>query len=95
MLSTNLLQRLDFLKSRYDEIETLLAQPDVAMDYEKVATLSRERAGLDGTVQMLAEYRSTWDELEEAQELLKSSDDEEMLEPVSYTHLTLPTKRIV
>ena len=80
MLNSNLLQRLDALKDRYDEIETLLAQPDVAMDYEKVATLSRERSGLEATVQLVAEYRATLDELQEAQELVKASDDEEMLE---------------
>ena len=51
-----LLSKLGSVDHRYQQIEELMAKPEVAMDYEQVQRLAKERASLDGMVAMYREY---------------------------------------
>ncbi|NMB63119.1 MAG: peptide chain release factor 1 [Chloroflexi bacterium] len=71
-----LLESLAAIEMRYKEI-TQQIEEDMD-DYQKVAELSKERADLDPIIEKGKQLRQAQKNLEEAQILLDSSDDEEM-----------------
>lgn len=75
-----MLDKLIQVEARYDEIEKLMGDPDVAQDYEKVAELAKERSDLQEIVEAYRAYQKQEEELEGAKELLYSADDPEMKE---------------
>ena len=56
-MDENLFDRLEKLERRYDELEALMATPEVAQDFERLQKLARERASLGDRVGMFREYR--------------------------------------
>ena len=75
-----MLERLADVESRYEELERLLADPEVAMDYEKVAEYAKERSDLTDIVTAYRSYQKQSGELVEAKELVRETDDDEMRE---------------
>ncbi|MDP2951988.1 MAG: peptide chain release factor 1 [Chloroflexota bacterium] len=73
-----MLDRLEALEKRYQELTLLMAQPKVSTDFERLQTLAKERAALEGTVAKYRELRKTERELEEARSLLGDGADEDM-----------------
>lgn len=71
-------EKLAAMRARYDELERMLADPEVAGDYRRAAALSKERAGLARTVQDFQQYQRLGEELDGARELLAEADDVEM-----------------
>ena len=47
-----MIERLDAINNRYDEINSLLMQPETLSDMEKTKTLSKELSDLEETVTM-------------------------------------------
>ena len=43
-----MLDRLEALEKRYQELTLLMAQPEVSTDFERLQTLAKERAALAG-----------------------------------------------
>ncbi|MGB1286758.1 MAG: peptide chain release factor 1 [Aggregatilineales bacterium] len=75
-----MLERLADVESRYQELERLLADPEVAMDYQKVAEYAKERSDLMDIVAAYRSYQRQTEELGEAKDLLSETNDEEMKE---------------
>jgi len=75
-----MLERLDSVELRYEELAQLLVDPEVIQDYTRVAEIAKERSGLDDTVQLYREYKATSSELEDAQLLADDDTDAEMQE---------------
>ncbi len=75
-----MLDKLAEVESRYDEIESLMGDPSVATDYERVAELAKERSSLKTIVDVYRQYQKQAQELAGAKELLQSADDPEMRE---------------
>ncbi len=73
-----MLERLAGIEARYEELNTLIADPKIATDYQLVARYAQERAELEPIVAAYREYRSVLQELEEARELLEEESDPEM-----------------
>ncbi len=73
-----MLDKLHTIEQRYQEIESLLADPGVAVDYERVQALARERASLEDIVSLYRDYRKVIEGMEEARTLLKDEGDEEL-----------------
>ncbi len=73
-----LLDKLAGIEERYKELERLLADPEVAQDYEKVAEYAQERASLQDVVDAYRQYKETIEELEGARVILDETEDEEM-----------------
>lgn len=71
MLKDKLLPFLD----RYNELSTLLSDPNIATDIKKMTALSKEQSGLEKIKEKTLEYFSTLDQIEENKLLL---DDEEL-----------------
>ena len=75
-----MLERLAGIEARYEELNTLIADPKIATDYQLVARYAQERAELEPVVTAYREYRTVLQELEEAREILEEESDPEMRE---------------
>ena len=71
-----LLERLETVEKRYDELTQILMDPSIANDVSKMTAASKEQASLEKAYNMCQEYKSLLDGIEEAKELLKESDPE-------------------
>ena len=72
--------KLASIEARYQELEDLLADPDVTADYEKVVEYSKERAGIEDMVAAYRRYLSMQSDLQGAREMLREESDAEMRE---------------
>ena len=76
---SSLFDKLDAMEARYRELADLLAQPEIAVDYERVQTLAKESARLEDTVNLHRELRKLRDRQEEAQAIVDAGDDSELV----------------
>jgi len=70
-----MLEKLESIAKRYQELDDLMSQPEVALDYERLQALARERASIEDIVAKYKEYEFTVKSIEETKPML---DDEEM-----------------
>jgi peptide chain release factor 1 len=75
-----MLDKLRAVEERYEELTRLMADPEVAQDYERVAEYAKERADLEDIVSAYREYKSTAKELEGTRSLLAEDVDPELCE---------------
>jgi len=75
-----MLERLDSIERRYIELNELMAEPEVASDFDKVQNLAREQASIEELVTKYREYKATVKSLEETQAMIAQGLDEEMAE---------------
>ncbi len=71
-----MLDKLAGIAARYEELERLLADPQVAADYERVAEYAQERSTLQPLAEGYYEYRAILEQIDEAEQLLDSADSE-------------------
>jgi peptide chain release factor 1 len=71
-----MLERLDSIEKRYDELNELMARPEVSLDFERLQNLARERATLQEVVTKYLQYKTTMKSLEETQAMLSQGLDE-------------------
>jgi len=72
--------KLEGLVDRLEEINALLADPDVITDNKKFRELSIEHAELQPVVSTFNAYQAAETDIEQAQEMLKSEEDAELRE---------------
>jgi peptide chain release factor 1 len=70
----NMLDRLDRIKERYNEINQLLMQPEVATDVKRLTELSKEQKHLLPIVELYDKYTETVSTLEELKEMAHDDD---------------------
>ena len=70
-----MLEKLDGIEARFEELTKLLADPTVASDYTKVTEYAQERAKLEKIVSVSRQYRKAKQSLTDTESLL---DDVEM-----------------
>jgi peptide chain release factor 1 len=75
-----MLEKLRSLRDRHEELTKLLLDPRVLSDHNLRKKFARERAGLDDVVRATAEYEKVLSDVDDARELLESSDDKEARE---------------
>lgn len=76
-----MLEKLAGIAARYDDLERMMGEPEIASDYERVGELNKERIDLQPIIAAYNRYMKQQADLEGARELLKESgDDEEMRE---------------
>jgi len=73
-----MLERLDSIEKRYEELNELMSQPEVAIDFERMQNLARERSSLDEVVTRYREYKATMKSLKDTQAMLNQRLDEDM-----------------
>ncbi len=71
-------EKLEKIKSRYDELTSLLSDPDVISNQEKYRELSKEHSELTPVVRAFAEWLATGKNLAETRELADAADEADM-----------------
>ena len=69
-----MIERLDAIVSRYNEINSELSSPDIVNDIKKMTELSREQTRLGETVEVYNRYKTVLTIIEEDNELVKDSE---------------------
>ena len=69
-----MIERLDIIKNRYDELSKELMDPEVLSNVKKTTELSKEASSLEETVNCYKKYNSVIDDIESAKEMLKDSE---------------------
>ncbi|GAB7387878.1 peptide chain release factor 1 [Bacillaceae bacterium] len=77
-----MLERLEAVVERYDELSRLLCDPEVVSDVNKLREYAKEQAELEETVTVYKEYKSVVQQLEDAKSMLEEKLDDEMREMV-------------
>ncbi len=75
-----MIDKLQTLEEKYEALAQQMADPEIAGDPEKYTALAREYAELEELVKTFRQYKKVLSGLEEAQQVLKESDDPEMKE---------------
>ncbi len=75
-----MLEKLDSILKRYEEIKVLLADNEVASDLEKCRKLAKELSSMEDLVAKYKEYKKIVSEEEEAKKLLEKETHEELRE---------------
>jgi peptide chain release factor 1 len=78
MAAISLLERLDGIEGRFEEVGTLITDPSVIADQKRYVKLTKEYHDLELIVNATRRYRQMLSNIEEAQEVLKTEADEEM-----------------
>lgn len=71
-----MIERLTQLEKRYQELETLLASPEVASTPEQYQKYAKEHSSLREIIGKFQEYRKTREEIRDLEEMLKRRDQE-------------------
>jgi peptide chain release factor 1 len=80
MTENSLLNKLDGLVSRFEEVGLLISEPAVIADMPRFVKLNKEYRDLEKIVAARAEYVKALDGIEEAKSLLETEQDPEMRE---------------
>ncbi len=72
----NMIERLESIARRYEELSEILMDPSIASDIKKMTEASKEQASLEAAVNLYNEYKQIISGIEEAKELLKEDDPE-------------------
>ncbi|MEJ2162563.1 MAG: peptide chain release factor 1 [Robiginitalea sp.] len=75
-----MLDKLNIVKQRFDEVSDLIIQPDNIADQKKYIQLNREYKELKVVMDKRSRYMELLDRIGEAEELLKDGSDPEMTE---------------
>jgi peptide chain release factor 1 len=78
MADNNLLQKLDSLTGRFDEVSTLITDPSVIADRKRYVRLTKEYKELERLVEARKKYIRTQDTITEARAILASEQDAEL-----------------
>ena len=76
----DLLGKLEAVNYRFIEVGTLIVDPDIISDMDRYVKLSKEYRDLEEMVIAYKEYKSIFDNLKSARELLETEKDPEMRE---------------
>ena len=72
----NMIERLETISRRYEELNEILMDPSIASDIHKMTEASKEQASLETAYQLYQEYKKVLSGIEEAKELMKENDPE-------------------
>lgn len=75
-----MLEKLQFIKQRFDEVSDLIIQPDIIADQKRYVKINKEYKDLKLIVGKISEYELLLENLHEGEALLKEESDPEMIE---------------
>ena len=88
----NMLDKLDAIKARFDNLGIALTNPEIVSDNKKFTETSKEYRSLEKIVNARSEYMKTLDDLAFSKEVL-NSDEEEMREMAKHELPALEEKK--
>ncbi len=71
-------KRLEEVQQRYDELHRLMSDPDITRDHRRMTELSRELSQIKPVVEIYSVWRTSSEELKEADTLLEDPEMREM-----------------
>ena len=80
MANNPLLQRLEGLDVRFEEVKTLITDPSVIADKKRYVKLSKEYKDLEKLLSAATQYQKLLSDIEEAKNLLDTENDDELRE---------------
>lgn len=80
MAEKTLLEKLDGLQHKFEEISTLITDPAVIADMKRYVKLNKEYRELERIMQAREEYKTAQQHIAEAKEILDSETDQELRE---------------
>jgi len=92
MVEEMMFEKLNAVEGRFEELTRLMADPEIAQDYERVAEYAKERAALEEIVDVYRAYKDSAVELEETQSLLTDDVDPELRELAKAEVASLQTR---
>ncbi|WP_338356663.1 peptide chain release factor 1, partial [Yeosuana marina] len=75
-----MLEKLQIIKQRFDEVGDLIIQPDIMTDQKRYIALNKEYKDLKVLVDKRDEYQSLLDNLSEAEAIMSEGGDPEMVD---------------
>ncbi|PID90865.1 MAG: peptide chain release factor 1 [Bacteroidetes bacterium] len=78
MAESGLLQKLEDIKVRFDEVGELIAQPEAMADMKRFVALSKEYRELETVVEAHKKYADLLSNIASAQDIVANESDEEM-----------------
>ena len=72
-----MINRLEAIQNRYNEISTELTSPEVISNIKKMTELSKEQRRLSQTVEIYEKYKGVLSDIETAKEMLNDKDMQE------------------
>lgn len=76
----DLLEKLEFVKRRFEEVSELIGNPNVVSDMKKYIALNKEFKELQPLIEKQKQYKNVMDSLSFSKEILNNEKDEEMRE---------------
>ena len=80
MDNNNILQKLDGLESRYEEVSTLITAPNVISDQQRFVKLTKEYKDLEDIMKIRRRYIDCLEAIAEAKDILVNESDPDMKE---------------
>lgn len=75
-----MLEKLQIVKQRFDEVSDLIIQPDIMTDQKRYIQLNKEYKDLRLLMDKRAEYLSLTNSINEAEEIISDGSDQEMVD---------------
>jgi len=79
-----ILQQLQAVKQRFDELSDLIIQPDIISDQKRYIEINKEYKDMKAVMEKRAEYLQLLDYQKEAEEILADGSDAEMVEMAKF-----------
>jgi peptide chain release factor 1 len=78
-MDERILDRLESMEKRYNELSRLLEQPEISTDHEKLQALAKEQAGIEEVVFKYLHYKKISNSIHETQAMLDDGLDPDMV----------------
>ena len=75
-----MIDKLNIVKQRFDEVSDLIIQPDVIADQKRYVKFTKEYKDLKNLMDKREQYIELTNNIEEAEEIIADGSDAEMLE---------------
>lgn len=75
-----ILEKLEGVKQRFEDVQHKISQPDIISDMERYVKLNKEYKDLEPLIDAYNKYKNILDNITSSKELLQVEDDEEMRE---------------
>ena len=73
-----MLNKLNLIQKRYDEINNLMSQPDILTNLKQLQELGKEKSELENIVDTYNKYKTSSAQFDDMTNLLKETDEPEM-----------------
>ena len=74
-----MLEKLQIVQQRFDEVSDLIIQPDIIADQKKYIQLNKEYKDLSILIEKIKSYKNLLSNIQEAESIIKEESDEEMI----------------